>query len=153
MPVDVSVQTKIDASASDVWRVISDFSVWNEWHKSDVQVDIQDGIPKCLNTEMSGFKLRIGLRDYRSIENERLEWVGSLPFSGFLLSGHRVFTILPDEEGSCTLLQEETFYGFCTLFLRRKLIKSYSTRYAHHNLAIKKIAELNSTEQMTDVCP
>src|SRR5690606_24006132 len=90
---DVRVGTEIEASADTVWNIISNFSKWGDWHKSGVDVRTKNGIPVLLKTHMSGIPLRINLNKVKIVERRYLEWTGTLPLIGGLLSGIRKFTL------------------------------------------------------------
>ncbi|AQT61495.1 SRPBCC family protein [Cellvibrio sp. PSBB023] len=138
---DVRVETEIEASVDTVWSIISSFSKWSDWHKSDVEVLTNNGIPVLLKTQMSGVPLRINLNKVKIVERRHLEWTGTLPIIGSLLSGIRKFTLFEVSESCCKLIQEETFSGALSRLVNRKLITSYQHRYNFQNLKIKALAE------------
>ncbi len=138
---DVRVETEIEASADTVWNIISNFSKWSDWHKSGVEVRTKDSVPVLLRTQMSGIPLRINLNEVKIVERTHLEWTGTLPIIGGLLSGIRKFTLAEISESRCKLIQEETFCGALSGLAKRKLITSYQHRYNLHNAKIKAIAE------------
>ena len=138
---DVRAETEIEASADTVWNIISNFSKWSDWHKSGVEVRMENGVPVLLKTKMSGLPLRINLNKVKIVERRHLEWTGTLPIIGGLLSGNRKFTLFEMSESRCKLIQEETFSGALSGLAKRKLISSYQHRYNLHNQKIKAIAE------------
>ena len=138
---DVRVETEIETSADLVWDIISNFSKWSDWHKSDVEVRTKNGIPILLTTQMAGFPVRINLKEVKVVNGRLLEWTGTLPIVGNLLSGVRRFTLSEISESCCKLTQEETFSGALSGLAKRKLINSYQHRYHLHNEKIKAIAE------------
>lgn len=138
---DVRVEIEIKASVDTVWNIISNFSKWSDWHKSGVEVRTKNGIPVLLKTQMSGIPLRINLNNVRIVERTHLEWTGTLPIIGSLLSGTRKFTLSEISESRCRLVQEETFSGALSGLAKKKLITSYRHRYSLHNQRIKAIAE------------
>jgi len=138
---DVRAETEIEASADTVWAIISNFSKWSDWHKSSVEVRTKNGVPIVLKTQMAGVPLRINLNKVKIVERRHLEWSGTLPIIGSLLSGIRKFTLSALSESRCKLIQEETFCGVLSGFVKRKLITSYQHRYDLHNEKIKAIAE------------
>ena len=138
---DIRAETEIEASADTVWSIISNFSKWSDWHKSGVEVLTNNGVPVLLKTQMSGVPLRINLNKVKIVERRHLEWTGTLPIIGGLLSGIRKFTLSALSESRCKLIQEETFCGVLSGFVKRKLITSYQHRYDLHNEKIKAIAE------------
>lgn len=138
---DVRVETEIGASADVVWDVISNFSKWSDWHKSSVEIRIRNGVPALLRTHMAGLPLRINLKEVKLVDGKILEWKGTLPIIGELLSGVRRFTLSEISESRCKLTQEEKFSGAISSLIKSKLIKSYQHRYNLHNKKIKAIAE------------
>jgi len=138
---DVRIETEIEASIESVWSIISDFSKWSDWHKNNIKVTTNQGIPILLETEMSGVPLRINLTNVKIIDGSLLEWTGTLPLTSKLLKGVRRFTLSEISEGRCSLSQEEIFYGAISGLIRKKEISSYQERYMHHNENIKRIAE------------
>lgn len=138
---DVRIETEIEASVDTVWSIISSFSKWSDWHKSDVEILTNNGVPVLLKTKMSGVPLRINLNKVKIVERRHLEWTGTLPIIGGLLSGIRKFTLFEVSESRCKLTQEETFSGALSGLAKRKLIPSYQHRYNLHNLKIKALAE------------
>jgi hypothetical protein len=137
----VRAETEIEASAYTVWSIISNFSKWSDWHKSSVEVHTKNGVPVLLKTQMAGVPLSINLNKVKIVEFRHLEWTGTLPIIGSLLSGIRKFTLYELSESRCKLIQEETFCGALRGLAKRKLVSSYQHRYAHHNEKIKAIAE------------
>jgi hypothetical protein len=138
---DVRVETEIEASTDVVWDIISNFSKWSDWHKSSVEIRARNGVPTLLRTQMAGVPLRINLKEVKVVDGRLLEWTGTLPIIGRLLSGVRRFTLSEVSESRCKLMQEETFYGALSGLAKRKLITSYQCRYNLHNEKIKAIAE------------
>lgn len=138
---DVRVETEIETSANVVWDIISNFSKWSEWHKNSVEVRTRNGVPTLLRTQMAGVPLRIKLEEVKVVDGRLLEWTGTLPIIGSLLSGIRRFTLSEISESRCKLMQEETFCGALSGLAKRKLITSYQCRYNLHNEKIKAIAE------------
>lgn len=138
---DVRVETEIEASAETVWSIISNFSKWSDWHKSGVEILTNNGVPVLLKTQMSGVPLSINLEKVKIKAPSHLEWTGTLPIIGNLLSGVRKFTLFEISESRCKLIQEEKFSGALCGLARRKLIASYQQRYNLHNQKIKAIAE------------
>ena len=138
---DVRAETEIEASADTVWAIISNFSKWSDWHKSSVEVRTKNGVPIVLKTQMAGVPLRINLNKVKIVERRHLEWTGTLPIIGSLLSGTRKFTLSEISESRCRLVQEETFSGALSGLAKKKLITSYRHRYSLHNQRIKAIAE------------
>ena len=138
---DVRVETEIEASADTVWGIISSFSKWSDWHKSSVEVRTKNGVPILLKTQMAGVPLRLSLNKVQIVERRHLEWTGTPPIIGSLLSGIRKFTLSELSESRCKLIQEETFCGALSGLAKRKLITSYQHRYNFHNEKIKAIAE------------
>ena len=138
---DVRVETEIEASADVVWSIISNFSKWSDWHKSSVEVRTRNSIPTLLRTHMAGVPLRINLKNVKVVDGRILEWTGTLPIIGSLLSGVRRFTLSKTSDSRCKLIQEEAFCGALSGLAKRKLIKSYQRRYNLHNEKIKAIAE------------
>src|SRR5690606_9436943 len=138
---DVRAETEIEASADTVWNIISNFSKWSDWHKSSVEVRTRNGVPILLKTQMAGVPLRINLNKVKIVEPRHLEWTGTLPIIGGLLSGIRKFTLSEISESRCILIQEEKFCGALSGLAKRKLITSYQHRYSLHNEKIKAIAE------------
>ncbi len=141
MNSDVRAETEIEASADTVWGIISNFTRWSDWHKSSVEVRLKNGVPILLKTQMAGVPLKINLNKVKIVERRHLEWTGTLPIIGRLLSGVRKFTLSELSESRCKLVQEETFCGALSCLAKRKLITSYQHRYNLHNEKIKEIAE------------
>lgn len=137
---DVRAETEIEASADTVWGIISNFSQWSDWHKNSVEVRTKNGVPILLKTRMAGIPLRIILNKVSIVERRHLEWTGTLPIIGGLLSGNRKFTLSELSKSRCKLVQEETFCGALSGLVKRKLITSYKRRYNLHNEKIKAIA-------------
>lgn len=138
---DVKVETEIDASPEIVWGIISNFSTWSDWHKSNVEIRTRNGVPVLLKTQMAGVPLRINLKKVQMVNGKLLQWTGTLPIIGNLLRGVRKFTLSEISESRCRLIQEETFSGALSSLAKRKLITSYQHRYNLHNEKIKAIAE------------
>lgn len=97
-PGRFSVGMIMEASSSDVWRIITDTSLWPEWGPSVLDVKCSDrfilyGSKGSVKTVM-GFSLAFTIT---SLKKER-EWTWSV--GGIDATGHR---IIPINDDCCTL--------------------------------------------------
>ena len=84
----------IEANSSDVWRVITDTSLWPEWGPSIVDVKCSDRF--ILNGSKGSVKTIMGFfLDFTitSLKEER-EWTWSV--GGITATGHRIISINDD---------------------------------------------------------
>jgi hypothetical protein len=129
----IETEIHIDASASDVWNVLTDFAAYPDWNPLLTEAS---GVPE------EGERLRIrveppGLpaqtfepRVLTAEPGERLVWKGRLLVPG-LFDGRHEFVVEPTDEG-VRFVQRETFSGLLRpLLLRpRKLERGFDAMNA-----------------------
>ncbi len=148
MNIIVKVSTEIEAEPAAIWKIVSNFSEWHLWHRSNVIVSTEKGIPCNLGFKMYGIPINLKLTDVEVVELKSISWTGFIPLTGYLLSGKRRIEINRTISGSTTLVQTEAFHGVLSAFFRNGLIKTYSRNYEVLNMNIKRLAERRSINSL-----
>ena len=136
----VHVETIINSSVDLLWCCISDFANWRDWHQSDINIVMANGIPQFLEFNRSGLPVKIQLSAV-VIEKPYIEWVGAIPFSKLLLNGRRRIEIQQISGKQCRLVQQESFHGLLSPFFRKTLVSKYSKNYELLNRNLKLLIE------------
>lgn len=140
----VETEIAIDASAEQVWEVLTDFAAYSRWNPFFVRAE---------GRAEPGARLRIvqTLPDGRvrtsrpivlmAVPPYHLRWLGRLGIPGLLDTEH-AFIVEVAEAGRVRCVQRERFEGFLVLFLRRRLEREVGAGIEAMNRALKRRAEV-----------
>jgi hypothetical protein len=135
-------QIDIDASPTQVWKVLSDFAAYQEWNPFIVHADgtAVAGCPLTMRLQPTeGRAVTVHPTVLHAQEGRRLRWRGHLGIRGLMDADH-VFTIEHRADGGARLRQAETFSGVLVAFLARSLDQGTGPALAM-NEALKRRAE------------
>lgn len=139
---DIQTEIEIDASAEEVWRILSDFPSFPSWNPFVTRVE---GRPE------KGAVLRIDVRlpESRLLKftptvlvaepNRELRWVGTVPFGAF--RGEHFYVIEETGENRVRFVHGEHFSGWLVGLVWKMFGSSIERGYVLMNEAIKKEAE------------
>ncbi len=148
---EIFTAIEIAASASDVWKVLTDFDAYPEWNSMmrPEGTEIRPGARLRIHVRMSAW-LRFSFRPtIRSADPGReLAWKGRLPAR--LLQGVHSFIIEPRGNNRVRFVHREVFSGFLVP-IYMWLMAAWATRaYAKMNEEIK--ARVEQTCPKTGEC-
>lgn len=142
---EIKSEIQIEAPASKVWSVITDFTNWKSWNPIVNQVS---------GNAASGSKLRVTMKgkdgkDGGSYEPvildfdapNHLRWRGKM-MAGFLMTNDKIFE-LKEVNGGTHLVQKETFSGLMVPLFWSKMEKWVPSMLDSMNQALKAKAEGN----------
>ena len=142
MPV-VHVETEIEASATDIWDVLTDFETYEEWNPVFVEAhgEAKQNARIWMRVEPSGgpdrdWVMRITEHD----EPRRLEWVGTL-LAPFVFRGLHAFELEPLEGDRTLVANHERMNGLLSRFID---IEQFHEEYEAVNEALKQRVESRS---------
>jgi hypothetical protein len=136
--IDTSIDINADADA--VWRVLSDFSRFEEWNPMlrNLQTELAPGAMvrfEVLREGASSLKLKAKIVEL--IEARALAWRGGPPG---ILTGEHYFNLEPLEDGRCRFSHGERFGGLL-LPLVKGALKDAPSLYRAMNESLKKRVE------------
>lgn len=127
----ISSEIKINATASEVWSLLSNFTEYPQWNpfiisikgKMVVNNRIEVKVKPVGSSEMI-FKPTI----LTYIENEEITWEGRLFIKG-LFDGKHTLKLIDNHNGTTTFIQSEQFRGllvpFFTNMIENKTLKGF----------------------------
>lgn len=136
-------EIEINASAEQVWAVLTDFPSYPEWnpfitaiegraeHGERLSITIQPNKQKTMRFSPVVLSANAG-RDLR--------WLGRFVIPGLFDGEHR-FLIEPVDDGKVRLQHSEYFSGLLVLFLRRSLERDTRHGFEGMNQALKERVE------------
>lgn len=139
------IRTEIDivASATCVWRALTDFELYPEWNPFIRRVSgqcIDGGELRVTTASLFGILLNFQLKVDNILENRGMRWLGQTLMAG-LLDGHHYFEIHEMSPEKVRFIQYEEFSG-CMLPLAWPMIAPLSRKgFDSMNKALKKKVE------------
>jgi len=136
-------EIEIDASAEQVWRVLTNFAAFPQWNPfiRKASGDIRVGTSIEARMQPSGARGMNFRPTVLKVEpNRELRWIGHL-WMGGLFDGEHVFTIEPITGTRVRFTQRENFTGLLVPFLSRSLDRDTKRGFEEMNQALKSQAE------------
>ncbi|QMV69217.1 SRPBCC domain-containing protein [Sphingobacterium paramultivorum] len=135
----------IDATAEEVWQVLSEFKAYPQWSPTIKQFEKQPVVGKRCKVfleQPNGFKIKMNPK-FLSIErNRELRWKGNLFFPG-IFDGEHYFRLEQVGATQVRFVQGELFSGLLVPFLGKLLIET-KRGFDLFNMAIKRRVEYGS---------
>ena len=136
---EIHTEIEINASAENVWRVISDFAAYPDWNPFIRRVDgeVRVGAHLYVSTQPSGGK-EMSFRPTVLVAepNRELRWHGQLWLSG-LFEGVHSFLIEPLGEGRVRFVHRERFRGLLVPLVSKILDRDIRRGFEEMNQALK----------------
>lgn len=132
----------IDASADQVWAVITDFAKYPEWNTAlpTIGGDLRVGSTLSMELDLGGKRMAVTAEVQTLDPGRAFSWKGHLG-ADVLFTGRREFTVAPAGPGASTFRHVESLSGLIVpLFLLAKG-KAVATHHHGLNSAIKQRAE------------
>jgi hypothetical protein len=145
---EIHSEATIEASADEVWAVLSDFDSYGEWNPGmqSVQGEAVAGTRLTIRFALNGGRTMTMRPTVLVAEPGReLRWLGRLVMPG-LLDGEHWFTIEERELGRVTFRQDERFRGLLVPFLRKMIeVDTLATFHEVNEAVARRVAELRSS--------
>ncbi|MGH7475646.1 MAG: SRPBCC family protein [Longimicrobiales bacterium] len=141
--MEIRTEVQIDASAPDVWRVLTDFDEYPAWNPfiRTIRGSLVKGAKLEVEIQPPGRRpIRFNPTVLNVTPERELRWIGHLKLPG-LLDGEHVFEIEPTGPRSVRFVQRERFIGIAVLAMRWLLQKSTIAGFEDMNEALKARAE------------
>lgn len=139
----IRTEVEIDASAEQVWSVLSDFNSYPEWNpfiKSAIGQPIK-GERLQITIQPSGAKpMRFSPKVLASEPGREIRWLGRLIVPG-IFDGEHCFMIEKLSETKVRFEQSERFSGLLVGLLRATLERDTKRGFEEMNQALKTRAE------------
>lgn len=138
---NIENEVVINASASRVWQVLTDFEAYPEWNPFIRQLTGVVGVGEQLTVQMQTDNHTMTFQPtILVVEPEReLRWLGRLYIPG-IFDGEHTFKIEPLSENKVRFIQQEKFRGLIVPF-SGSLLESTKNSFFEMNQALKKHAE------------
>jgi hypothetical protein len=141
--MELHSEIRINASAEEVWRVLTDFPKYEEWNPF---------IREAVGIPQSGERLTVRIkpeggrgmtfrpRVLEADQPRRLRWLGHLGMPG-LFDGEHIFEIETVAEREVLFIQRENFKGLLLPFFRTMLKQDTEPGFEAMNTALKTRVE------------
>jgi hypothetical protein len=143
MTKQLNAQVDIDATAGQVWQVLTDFAAYPEWNPFITRASGKAATGSQLELRMQpvgGRGMNFRPTVVEASPDQRLSWLGKLFVSG-IFDGEHSFTIEPREGGGVRLVQREEFRGLLVPLLAKSLDRRTLPAFEQMNQALKRRAE------------
>ena len=138
----LQAEIEIQASAEQVWEVLTDFAAYRDWNPFIVEAS---------GTALPGHRLELDMhlndrtmtfrpQVLEADPGRKLRWLGRLLMPG-LFDGEHSFTIQPTGPGRVRLIQQEEFRGLLTPLLLAMIAKPTLASFHHMNQTLKARVE------------
>jgi len=142
-------EIEIDASAEQVWELLTDFASYPEWNPFIRSIGGRPAPGERLQARLEppgGRAMTFKPEVLMAEPNRELRWLGHLLVPG-LFDGEHSFTIQPLEDNRVRFVQRETFKGLLVPLFARSLESNTQRGFEAMNHALKERAEAAPTEQ------
>lgn len=132
----------INAPATKIWKLLSNFKEYENWNPFIVLSSGKAIVGEKIKNSM---KIQGRIQTFKPVllqvvENQKLEWIGSLFFKG-LFDGQHYFEIEKIDESNCKLIQGEKFSGILAKPILNKIKNDTLEGFIAMNEALKREAE------------
>ncbi len=134
MSLKLTTQIHIQAAPDKVWDVLMDFDYHPQWNPFIKHISGSREIGEMLNIELGGMKFKPIVKEMK--ENREFRWLGKLWFKG-LFDGEHQFILEPNEDGTTTFHQNESFRGVLVPIFKKKLLEETKSSFEEMNVALK----------------
>lgn len=139
---DLRTEIIIDASAKEVWKVLTDFNSYTEWNPFIQSIEGETEIDSKLRASLSanGMKPMVIKPSVTDLKvNERFEWLGTTPLNFF--NGRHYFEIEKIDDNQIKFIQGEHFTGWLAKLIMKKIGANTQAGFIAMNRALKKRVE------------
>ncbi len=138
MAHQISTQTKIEATAAEVWKVLTDFENYAEWNPfiKSIKGMVKPG--KTIEAQIDNMRISPQVLVFK--QNEEFKWLGHLFIKGLFDGEHR-FQLIANADGSTTFIHSERFRGILIPFFKKMINGKVRDGFVAMNLALKARVE------------
>lgn len=144
---ELKTEIEINASAENVWRIVTDFKRYNEWNPLIVSISgkLELHSKIAVSIKQPGFSTVMKLRpSLIKFETERLfAWKGSLIIPGIFDGSHH-FEIRQLEPNTVKFYHYENFSGILVRPFLKMINGNTRQGFENMNIALKNYAEKNT---------
>ena len=133
----------VDASADQVWAVLSDFDAWSEWNPSVPRIhgECQAGSKLHLTLAMPGRpSARVSAVVTSAVPNRSLHWRGNVG-GDRIFAGTREFDIAAQPDGTVVVTHVEDVSGLLFPIFKAVMGDAIQKHHDNLNVALKERAE------------
>lgn len=141
MSLELKTSIKIHSNAEQIWKVLTNFSEYNDWNPFILSVDGQVNEGNRIKVDLGNMTFKPEVLVYE--KNKEFRWLGHLIFKG-LFDGEHYFKIIENEDDTCTFVHGEKFKGFLIPMLKKKLLTETKMGFESMNKALKKRVMLST---------
>lgn len=145
MPREVKTEIDINASATQVWKTITDFDAFSKWNPFIVEAHgeaKQGANVKIVMRLHIGLKMPLSAAIIKFKPEGQLCWIGHLLVPG-LVDGEHCLRIEPVTECRVTFVQHEIFTGALVPIFWPMLRRNANRGFEAMNRALKSLLEEN----------
>lgn len=146
---EIRSETTIDATAEEVWAVLSDFADYGAWNPGMKQVDGEAVVGTRLSIVFAlngGRTMKMRPTVVVADPPHELRWLGRLLMPGIFDGEHR-FEIRQDAAGRVGFVQSERFRGLLVPFLRKLIeVDTAATFVAVNEALAARVIELRASK-------
>ena len=140
---ELHTDVTIDAPVETVWQVLIDLDAYAEWNPFISESAGRPEVGQRLTNRLSppGGPSMTFRPTVTEVEPDRtFEWLGRLGVPGVFDGRHR-FELLPNADGTTTLIHSERLFGILVPLLRKSLDTQTLAGFEAMNAALKERAE------------
>lgn len=140
---EIRTSVDIDASAEQVWAVLSDFASYPEWNPFVRRIEGWPERGQRLTVEIAppgGKVMNFRPRLLEAVRPERLSWLGRMGLPG-LFDGEHHFFIEQLDDGGVRFHHGEQFRGVMVPFMKKSLEAGVRPGFEAMNRALKQRVE------------
>jgi len=139
---ELTTEIIINASAEQVWHVLTDFAAYHEWNPFIVSSagKAVEGTRLTNQMKQGDKAMTFKPKLVKVEENRRLEWLGHLWVPG-LFDGHHIFIIEELGPQQVKLTQKEKFSGLLRGLVMKQIAETTQAGFIAMNRALKERAE------------
>jgi hypothetical protein len=139
----ISTQILINASATKVWEVLTQFQNYPKWNPFIKLIKFNDDTKSSLTVSLQppnakGMTFKPKVLVFTA--NKEFRWIGKLLMPG-ILDGEHLFELIDNGNTTTTFIQSEKFTGILIPFLKKMLEVDTKSGFELMNKKLKEVAE------------
>lgn len=145
---EISSVIEIDASAEEVWGILTDFNQFSQWNpliRNFIVSSLKEGEKLEISLKYPGAskstKLFTKINHFKP--NSEFGWTEKILVGG-LVESTRKIRVVPLKENTCRVYQGETMKGVFSSMVSNDALAQRKKAFDNMNRALKKRAETNS---------
>ncbi len=145
--MQINTELAIDAPASDVWKVLTDFASYPQWNPVITKIEGSPIIGEQISFKICVFpKIELPIMACEiliaSEQNKELRWRGpTVPVLDAVITGEHYFMVQAMGEGKSRLIHGENFTGLIVPALAPLLQARLTSLYSSMNKSLKERCE------------